>query len=172
MSQKTTFRHTFSKQFMKVLNEFSKNHENDDRKVFKNEWASWSTRNDISCLINDEIKSLTNSGFQGDIMDKMFKSARYYFRSKPEKTVDDCEKKQRKPYVGLSKLVLEHMDQHIKEHLGFRPEDAYNSYCNAHTQKIKEEIQALSDGTEESISEVYKKYKKTYKNRFYVMNNK
>lgn len=171
MEHKSTFRHTFSKTFMEVLNEFSKTHQNDDRKVFKNEWAAWSQRNDILCLINDEIKSLTNSGFQGDIMDKMFKSARYYFRSKPDKTIDN-EKKQRKPYVGLSKLVLEHMDQHIKEHLGLRPEDAYNSYCNAHTQKIKEEIQALSDGTEESINDVYKKYKKTYKNRFYVMNNK
>lgn len=169
MEHKSTFRHTFSKTFMEVLNEFSKNHQHDDRKVFKNEWASWSVQDDISCLINDEIKSLTLSGFQGDVMDKMFKSARYYFRSKPEKTID---KKQRKPYVGLSKLVLEHMDEHIKEHLGFRPEDAYNSYCNTYTQKIKEEIQALSDGTEESISDVYKKYKKTYKNRFYVMNNK
>jgi len=172
MAQKTTFRHTFSKQFMEVLNEFSKNHQNDDRKVFKAEWSAWSGRNDISCLICDEIKALKNAGFEGDAMDKMFKSARYYFRSKPDKLLEDGQKKQRKPYVGLSKLVLEHMDQHIKENLGLRPEDAYNSYCNAHTQKIKEEIHALSDGTEESISDVYKKYKKTYKNRFYVMNNK
>lgn len=170
MEQKFAFRHTFSKVFMEVLSEFSQNHQHDDRKVFKAEWSTWSVRNDISSLINDEIKRLNNSGFRGDVMDKMFKSARYYFRNKPEKLIDS--EKKRKEYVGLSKSVLEHMDLHIKEHLGFRPEDAYNDYCNLFTQKIKEEIQLLSDGTEESIGEVYKKYKKTYKNRFYVMNNK
>jgi len=157
---------------MEVLNEFSKNHHDDDRKVFKQEWTTWLGQNNISCLINDEIKLLTNSGFQGDIMDKMFKSARYYFRNKPDKSKHDGEKKQRKPYVGLSKLVLEHMDEHIKKYLSLRPEDAYNSYCNMFTQKIKEEIKELSNGTQESIDGVFKKYKKTYKNRFYVMNNK
>jgi hypothetical protein len=171
MSQKTTFRHTFSKQFTEVLNEFSKNHQHDDRKVFKNEWAAWSQRNDISCLINDEINSLTNSGFKGDVMDKMFKSTRYYFLKKVTNHKDD-EKKERKQYVGISKLILEHMDLHIKEQFGNRPENAYNNYCNQFTQKIKSEIQELSNSTGDSIDDVYKKYKKTYKNRFYVMSRK
>jgi hypothetical protein len=159
---------------MEVLGEFSKNHQNDDRKVFKKEWDLWIDQKDISAFIEQESKYLLNAGFEGDIMDKMFKSARYYFMKKSslEKDLNDEEKKERKTYVGLSKLVLEHMDQHIKEHLGMRPEEAYNNYCNQYTQKIRDEIQSYSREWNEGMDSIYNKYKKTYKNRFYVMSKK
>jgi len=165
---KSTFRHTFSKQCMEVLGEFSKAHCEEDRKVFKRSWEEWLSRDDIQCLVNDEIKSLRGAGFEGDVLDKMFKSTRYYFLKKVT-TDKDVEKKERKQYVGLSKTILEHMDLHIKEQLGNRPETAYNNYCNQFTQKIKGEIQEMANELEESVDDVYKKYKKTYKNRFYVM---
>jgi len=164
---KTTFRHTFSKSFVELLSEFSKLHESDDRKVFKSEWDLWIRRTDILPMIHDEVKLLRASGFEGDALDKMFKSCRYYFRTKNVHDKDD--KKQRKPYVALSKCVLQHMDEHIKTQFGERPEEAYNNYCNRFTQKIKDEIQSLSSETEDAIDDIYKKYKKTYKNRFYVL---
>jgi hypothetical protein len=168
---KTTFRHNFSKPFVQVLIGFSKDHESDDRKVFKAQWDLWIRRADIQPMINDEIKLLHDSGFEGDALDKMFKSCRYYFRTKSTNEKDD-DKKERKPYVALSKCVLQHMDEHIKTYLGERPEDAYNNYCNQFTQKIKDEIQSLSSETEDSVDDIYKKYKKTYKNRFYVLSKK
>ena len=168
---KQVFRHNFSKQFMQVLGEFSKNHHEEDRKTFKSSWQQWTRQTDIELLMNDEIKSLRASGFEGDVLDKMFKSTRYYFLKKVG-SENDSDKKERKSYVGLNKLVLEHMDLHIKQHLGSRPEDAYNDYCNQFTEKIKGEIQIMADETGDSIEDVYKKYKKTYKNRFYVMSSK
>jgi len=168
---KQTFRHTFSKPFMQVLGEFSKKHHEEDRKTFKQSWEEWIGQSDIELLLNDEIKSLRNSGFEGDVLDKMFKSTRYYFLKKVGSEKDSV-KKERKTYVALNKLVLEHMDLHIKEHLDARPEDAYNNYCNQYTEQIKGEIQEMADETGDSIDDVYKKYKKTYKNRFYVMSNK
>ena len=167
---KPTFRHTFSRQFVEVLNNFSKLHQNDDRKVFKSEWEAWTNQNDIKTMIQCECESLRASGFDGDVLDKMFKSCRYYFRNKsPEENND---KKQRKPYVALSKSILQHMDEHIKMQVGLRPEDAYNSYCNQFLMKIKDEIQALALESKESIDDIYNKYKKTYKNRFYVLSKK
>jgi hypothetical protein len=168
---KQVFRHNFSKQFIQVLGEFSKNHREEDRKTFKSSWLQWTRQSDIELLMNHEIESLRASGFEGDVLDKMFKSTRYYFLKKidNEKVSD---KKERKSYVGLNKLVLEHMDLHIKQHVGSRPEDAYNDYCNQFTEKIKGEIQVMADETGDSIEDVYKKYKKTYKNRFYVMSSK
>ena len=168
---KQVFRHKFSKQFIQVLGEFSKNHHEEDRKTFKSSWQQWIGQSDIELLMNDEIKSLRASGFEGDVLDKMFKSTRYYFLKKID-SEKDSDKKERKSYVGLNKLVLEHMDLHIKQHLGSRPEDAYNDYCNQFTEKIKGEIQIMADETGDSIEDVYKKYKKTYKNRFYVMSSK
>jgi hypothetical protein len=159
---------------MEVLGNFSNGHYEEDRKTFKRSWERWISQNNITPLINEEIKSLRNAGFDGDVLDKMFKSTRYYFLKKVIHNNENIadEKKKRKSYVGLSKVVLEHMDLHIKEHLGSRPEDAYNSYCNQFTQKIKGEIQDMANDSEESIDDVYKKYKKTYKNRFYVMSKK
>jgi len=168
---KQTFRHTFSKPLMQVLGEFSKKHHEEDRKTFKRSWEQWIGQSDIELLLNDEIKSLRASGFEGDVLDKMFKSTRYYFLKKIGSEKDSV-KKERKSYVGLNKSVLEHMDLHIKEHLGSRPEDAYNNYCNQYTEQIKGEIQEMADETGDSIEDVYKKYKKTYKNRFYVMSSK
>ena len=167
---KTMFRHTFSKQFVEVLGGFSKLHQDDERKEFKSAWADWIASDSIKPLINHEIKVLRDCGFEGDVLDKMFKSCRYYFRNKG--VGDDESKKERKTYVGLSKLVLQHMDQHIKEQFGLRPEDAYNNYCNKFTQKIKDEIQTFCLESGDSVDDVYKKYKKTYKNRFYVMSKK
>lgn len=168
---KSTFRHTFSKSFIEVLGKFSKEHQNDDRKVFKNEWTNWTAQENISTLINDEIKALRDAGFEGDVLDKMFKSCRYYFKNKTIIDKSD-EKKERKAYVTLSKLVLQHMDEHIKTQLGMRPECAYNNYCNQFTQHIKDEILALCCESGDSTDDIYKKYKKTYKNRFYVMSKK
>jgi hypothetical protein len=156
---------------MQVLEEFSKNHHQEDRKTFKRSWEQWIVQSDIELLLNEEIKSLRNSGFEGDVLDKMFKSTRYYFLKKIGSEKDSV-KKERKNYVALDKSVLEHMDLHIKEHLGSRPEDAYNNYCNQYTEKIKKEIQEMANETGDSIEDVYKKYKKTYKNRFYVMSFK
>jgi len=105
------FRFTFGPEFIDKLSRFAKVHQYDDRKTFKEAWVTWIKDDDISCLINDEFKHLRNVGFKGDIMDKMYKSARYYYRKKSDAPK---EPRERKEYVGFSKDILIEMDANIE----------------------------------------------------------
>ena len=40
-----------------------------------------------------ECSMLKESGFEGDVYDKMYKSARYYYKKRQDK-IDKCEEKQ------------------------------------------------------------------------------
>jgi hypothetical protein len=183
MIESQTFRFTFSKDFVEVLSRFAKVHQYDERKQFKEEWKKWTEDEDIRCFIQDEIKLLHHNGFVGDAMDKMFKSARYYFRKKSDQ---QKEKKERRNYTGFSKSLLTAMDEHIllimKQHSKtiqnendemitmstITPEDAYQLFCKEHVELIKEEIVVLKDKIDQ-VKVLSEKFKKTYKNRVYML---
>ena len=111
--QLQTFRFKMSEDLCVQLYEFSKLHQYDDRKSFKDAWYVWINTVDIESLINIEIKTMKNQGYTGDVIEKLFKSARYYYRKK--KSQDSTEPVQRKPYVGVSSETLEMIDKHLKE---------------------------------------------------------
>ena len=76
------FRHDFGEKFMEELEQFAIIHKYDDRKDFKDAWNKWTEKDSIRTQIIQEVDRLQNSGYKGDVLDKMFKSARYYFRKK------------------------------------------------------------------------------------------
>ena len=76
----TIFRHKFSDEFTVSLSKFAKIHQYDHRSDFKEAWATWTDDNED--LVATETRRLTNNGYEGDILDKMCKSARYYYRKK------------------------------------------------------------------------------------------
>jgi hypothetical protein len=160
-----TFRHDFGEKFMEELKQFAIIHKYDDRKVFKQAWTDWTERKSVQ--IAQEVEQLKNSGYKGDVLDKMFKSARYYFRKK----VENVEETPRKKYISLSPLFLEQIDIYISERLssssvGSSPADLYCDFCQNKKELIFEQIQELIDLTSE---EICIKLKKTFKNRFYVL---
>jgi hypothetical protein len=172
---KPIFRYTFSDEFNEVLYEFAKIHQYDDRHAFKDGWEEWSNRNDIHPLIQKEIATLMEKGFEGDIKDKMYKSARYYFRKKP--STDNKKEKERKEYIGFSSKILQSMDEHIRAILkeNLKPAKAYDHYCQTdhHKTIIMEEIQLLKQNQIEiKKEELVIKFKKTYKNRLFQLCNK
>jgi hypothetical protein len=77
-----TFRFEFGKEFIGELSRFSKVHQFDERRTYKEEWQKWKMTPAIDEVITKEIRRLEESGYKGDIEDKMFKSGRYYFRKK------------------------------------------------------------------------------------------
>jgi len=77
-----TFRFEFGKEFIAELSRFSKVHQFDERRTYKEEWQKWKMIREIDEVITKEIRRLEESGYKGDIEDKMFKSGRYYFRKK------------------------------------------------------------------------------------------
>ena len=75
-----TYRYKFSNEFLENLKEFTRVHKFDDAKVFKENFETWKEDNDET--ITREVNYMRNMGYEGDVIDKMYKSARYYFKNK------------------------------------------------------------------------------------------
>lgn len=175
-----TFRFIYSNEFIKELEYFSKIHQYDDRKTFKATWALWIKEDTIKNLIEQETENSIAQGYKGDIMDKMFKSARYYYRkkNKNKEDEDDDQENDEKSFTGLSKELMRQMDEHIKIIINkyidkatavslVNPATAYDDFCKTYTKEITHEIFRLKDKMILKVNEVNLKFKKSYKNRFY-----
>ena len=165
-SMKPIYRFPFSQEFIEILYSFSKIHQYDDRKKFKEAWKEYLEDNDE--IFANEINRLEQLGFTGDIPDKMFKSARYYFR---KKTIDkNKDKKARQAYTCVSKELLASIDNHIKsellKELQMKPSIYYTNYYQANKEFIENEIRLLNN---DNYDIERNKIKKTYKNRYYLL---
>ena len=164
------FRFKFTEAFMTDLNKFAKIHQYDHRKDFKEAWEIWVEENDD--IIQEEVDRLNNLGYDGDILDKMFKSARYYFRKKSPIKV---EPRIRRQYISVNHDLLDAMDAHIRSIIrsdGFQPKSGFVSFCLNNDQVVKATItqifnQGINDG-----ELIQKKLKKTYKNRYFMLISK
>lgn len=156
------FRFKFTPDFMDELFEFSKIHQYDERKDFKEAWIQWVEDN--KDMIADEINRLNELGYDGDILDKMFKSARYYFR---KKGVEKKEPRVRRAYISVSKELLDAMDAHIEENIDYQPKNGFVSFCKDNEALVKEAITNMIEKGIHESSEIQEKIKKTYKNRYF-----
>ena len=164
------FRYKFVDEFTSELYKFSKIHQYDHRKDFKEAWKIWTEDN--SEIVDEEVNRLTLLGYEGDILDKMFKSARYYFR---KKSVGKKEPQKRRVYVGVNKTLLESIDEHIKQNINnihYKPSDGFNHFCEENIHVLKEEINSLIKSGLTDSTEIKNKIKKTYKNRYFLLINK
>jgi hypothetical protein len=160
------FRYKFSDEFTKPLYQFSKIHQHDHRKDFKEAWNIWIEENED--LITSEVKRLTELDYKGDILDKMFKSARYYFRKKStEKKVPQ----KRRSYVGIQTELLEAMDKHInanKKNDNYKPSSGFDEFCKQYVEILQIEVVNLFKSGIKDSEEIKNKIKKTYKNRYFM----
>ncbi len=158
--QLKSHKHEFSKECMQELEHFATLHKYDDRKQFKEAWTKWTQMNED--MLEHEKKRLAT--YEGDVIQKMFMSARYYFRKK----VANKEPKQRRQYVSLDREFLASMDKYLYDIIQTNidhksnvsdtaPSDAFDLFCEKHLHTI-EQIDCSAD-----------KLKKTFKNRYYMM---
>jgi hypothetical protein len=159
----TIYRYKFDELFLKDLVAFSKIHQFDERKTFKEEWNLWCDTNEE--LIQREERRLFALGYKGDCKDKMFKSARYYFR---KKSAEKKEPKKRRCYIGLSKLLLDTIDAHIQtlNIKKIKPSDGFDAFLGENDSLIQDEIERLKETLIKE--EIHQKIKKTYKNRCFI----
>jgi hypothetical protein len=163
------YRYNFRVTFIEQLYKFSKIHQYDDRKSFKEAWEIWLETNNE--LVTEETDRLIRLGYTGNIVNKMYKSARFYFR---KKSTEKKAPKKRGNYIGITKQLLDAIDLNIKSLMSepnFKPSDGFDKFCNQNIDLLKEEVKLLiSEGI--SNSEVIKKkIKKTYKNRCFIIIN-
>jgi hypothetical protein len=128
----------FSPNCVEELEEFSRIHRYDDRKIFKEAWSQWIQQKNIQNMIDEEYSFAQNTPIldpslsKKTLLDKMFKSVRYYHRKKwlqhTKENVDiyqdpqDTRKPQKsqKPQQkqkGFSKEFLAMIDQSIQDQI-------------------------------------------------------
>lgn len=161
------FRFQFTEAFMEDLYKFAKIHQYDHRKDFKEAWNIWLEENED--LVQEETDRLNNLGYDGDILDKMFKSARYYFRKKsPVK----AEPKQRRQYISVSHELLEAMDAHIRTNIGlanYQPKTGFIDFYEANKRIIVQIFRSFFELNIKDGEFIQAKLKKTYKNRYFML---
>jgi hypothetical protein len=159
------YRYKFSNKFTEELFKFAKTHQYDHRKDFKDSWKNW--MDDNNDLVDEEVRRLYNLGYNGDVIDKMYKSSRYYFR---KKSTEKKEPSKRRVYVGNHKELLETMDEHIKSNISkdFKPSLGFDDYCKKNFDILKEEVNLLYKSGYTDSNEIKLKIKKTYKNRYFL----
>jgi len=164
------YRYKFTEEFIVELYKFSKIHQYDERKDFKEAWNIWIEEEED--LINEEIKRLISLRYEGDILDKMFKSARYYFRKKSTAKKTPIA---RRSYVPVRKELLECIDKHIKTNINnddYKPSEGFTQFCRDYIELLKEEVAILCKTGFNNSEEIRTKFKKTYKNRYFIMTTK
>ena len=185
------FRYKLSDDLMALISQFAKIHQYDDRHSYKDAWEhQW--LNDYSEMVEREISRLQQLGYKGDVVDKMYKAGRYYFREKEsmenknarkaqkkEEEKEEAEKKEEKEekkqrtYCVMNSVVIGAMDKHLIAQMqkrGFKPAHAYKEFCETHLTLLREEITRLIQQEETMTAEqISNKIKKTYKNRYFIL---
>jgi hypothetical protein len=174
------FRYSMSKSMTEEVFSFSKIHQFDDRHQFKESWDKWMAQDEIKHLFDQEIEQMCEKGYKGDITDKIFKSARYYYR-KRESLELQPETQPRKEYLRLSKVFLQAIDTFIENREEIQsnstikvpkkesaPANIFNEFCIENQEILRREIVNLieNQSNDESI-DIEQKIKKTFKNREY-----
>lgn len=162
------FRFKFTDGVMEQLNQFAKIHQYDDRHAFKEAWTAWLDENDET--VAHEVNRLENLGYEGDIVDKMFKSARYYYR---KKSTEKKAPKERRQYVSVTRELLDAMDSQIKKAIvsdsNFKPQNGFINFCNSNREVLQEAVAKLCESGITSSEDIQAKVKKTYKNRYFMI---
>lgn len=161
------YRYKFTSEIVQLLTEFGKTHQYDTKKIYKESWQDFIKNNDE--ILEREVRRLDNLGYKGDCYDKMYKSARYYFR---KKSLTKTEPKQRRKYIACDRDFLDDIDNHINNSINeqgtdFKPSDGYDDFISTNQNVVLEEISRMIENGFSDKNAIIKKIKKTYKNRYF-----
>ena len=181
-------RFDFSEEMTEELESFTNLHQYDDRKIFKDAWKEWITEQTVQDKIQEEKDRLQNLGFKGDILDKMFKSVRYYHLKKNTNNNQDNKNQEtnnndkNKNKSRFSKPFLQTIDTFILEEIQksilntnknptkivtLQQSNVYLQYCKTQQSDIYQELVLLKHTYGSINPEIENKLKKTFKNRFF-----
>ena len=158
----TTFHFNSSDECAKLLFDFARIHREDKNKIFRRAWDEWILSPDVSTILEKEKASLMEAGYKGDPAEKMYASARYYYRKKAIKedtqSVELREVTPRKQYELSDARLLDQISNHIIELFhkdNISPAKAFEMYANRYQDNPSDN-----------------KLKKIYKNRFFLLRTK
>jgi hypothetical protein len=82
MNEYKKYRFDFTKDVAGLMYSFTKEHRDETAKNFRANWNEWINREEIKRILTTECELLLNQGFKVDAWDKMYKSARYYYKKR------------------------------------------------------------------------------------------
>ena len=159
------YRYKLSQEVIDIISAFGKLYEDLPNKEFKEKWKELlESKGEIFDIESDRLKEL---GYNKDVLDKIYKSCRYYYRKKQPK-----EKKKRRVYISCTEELLNTIDEFIKLNLrnlttDIKPSNIYERFQLTHKDLIKQEILHLSISL--SKEHALDKIKKTFKNRCFIL---
>lgn len=182
------FRFNFRPPFAKLVESFSRAHlQTRSLQAFQEAFAEWE-RDSVAEAWRDEKAYLESVGFRGDFQDKVFKSARYYFRHKGKRnqphtvpaSTDEPEQPRFKPsrmprkkYSSLHPSLVCQMTDFLSmdENRVGKPSHAFATFCQRFSKHVLAEIQRLqaSDPTAKEKIHALLKIKKTFKNKHFII---
>ena len=157
------FRFVYSPEIETMLRGFAKEHEEEERKQFKQSWQVFVEEN--RPLLEKEAERITREGYDKDVYAKMFHTIKYYYvkKSKKQKQNEASEKTEsstkERTYNKLGKEWIGNIVNFIKDDLELykgtkemKPEYSFNRFLEKHTSE-DEELQS--------------RVKKSYKTQYY-----
>jgi len=155
-------------EFNNELLSFAKVHQYDDRPTYKENWEKWLDANED--IIMRETLYLKSHGYDGDVLQKMYRSGRYYFRNKS--SVQE-EPKPRRKYLSIDRETIDMMDRVImRQDDCLKPSILYDHFCEEYSNIIQAELERMEKIEGLSKNDIHEKLKKTYKNRYFLFKNK
>ena len=165
----STFRHNTHPELAQQLKQFAAANRYFDRKLYKENWEKWCEDNKE--LISQEERNLRENNYKGDIMSKLYKSARYYYSKKPKENEKQPALK-RKKYVGVGNIIIKAMDDHIDANMfskEYTPASGLDNFCKENMDMLRSEIQVICEKNSDLTNrDIVNKIKKTYKNRYFL----
>lgn len=174
-----TFRFKFSEKMCDLLLEFSQQNKfNYSKDEFKENWHIWTLENHEE--IRNEQQRLIEMGYDGDIMDKMYKSVRYYYCKKHTKYIETQHKRQK--YISKNKCFIELIDTFIQRQyhntlqndndktvFNMKPSNGWKLFQEIHAEAINRETQRIiKENNLFNKSNAIEKIKKTFNNRYFI----
>ena len=185
------YRYKFSDTVNEYISNFSNMHVYDNNEILIEQYESFWKENIDE--MNREMERLKQLGFTNDLKNAIFRSIKYYHIKKLKKQSDysiEEKKETKRDYIKINKFIIQWIDTFIINNMknkDFKPSKYYDIIImNEEFQNmIKEEkpklvnkyIKFLEENneikTDEDIENWWNlKIKKTYKNRYFNINNK
>jgi hypothetical protein len=177
-----TYRYKFSEHINNLLLDFGQQHKFDSKNDFKENWDIWTSEYHED--INNEDERLKELGYTGNIINKMYKSVRYYYCKKH--TTTNGKQNKRRKYISKNPDFIEFIDNFIKRQFVYenstseenndgyaiydlKPSKGWEMFNEMFKEEIKQEIERiLQENSSISESSALQKIKKTFNNRYFI----
>ena len=173
-SSARVFRHQLSSEVLARVRPFAEANADLPGRQFRAQWDGWIVAN--RTLLDTEATRLAANGYAGDVDAKVYRSARYYFKSRPPTLERKTRATNSTPYLSIAPQLISSMDGHIAAALRStqhaKPAELFATFmlnleAAGLTALLASELARFMEHGGLDATAAERKLKKTYKNRYF-----